>query len=72
LDILSWMFGICCNVWFEADLLRHIAGVLSLVLLVYLVVHCEKHLLVVLVYDWLMSGTCLRLYISEVLAHGLM
>lgn len=50
----------------------HIVGALSLVLLTYLMVHCERHLLVVLVYDWLMSGTCLRLYNNEVLAHGFM
>jgi hypothetical protein len=53
-------------------MLRHIVGALSLVLLAYLVVHCERHLLVVLVYDWIMSGTCLRLHNSEVVAHGLM
>jgi hypothetical protein len=58
----SWMFGICCDVWFDEDLLRHITGVLSLVLLVYLVVHCEKHLLVVFLYDWHMHGTCLRVF----------
>ena len=50
----------------------HIVGALSLVLLTYLMVHCERHLLVVLVYDWLMSGICLRLYKSEVLTYGLM
>ena len=68
----SWMYGICCRVFFEEDLLRHIVGALSLVLLTFIVVHCERHFLVVLVYDWLMNGTYLRLHNNEVLVHGLM
>jgi hypothetical protein len=66
------MYGICCRVLFEEDQLRHIVGALSLVLLAYIMVHCERYLLVVLVYDWIMCGTYLRLHNNEVVAHGLM
>ena len=51
---------------------KHIVGALSLVLLTYLMVHFERHLLVVLVYDCIMNGTRLRLYHIEVFSHGLM
>jgi len=66
------LYGSCCSGCSELDMLKYIVGALSLVLLAYIVLHCERHLLVVLVYDWLMNGTCLRLHYNEVLAHGLM
>jgi hypothetical protein len=50
--------------------LKYIVNELSLIYW-HILWYCERHLLVVLVYDRIMNDTSLRLHNSEVLAHGL-